>query len=89
MSTSTDDFWKKRAIDHYRAHGKSNVVLESELAKMKTWGLYQEGDELLTVDFYLGDFIILRKGDAVRVKYSQGSKDAEFEEEMLMMKGKR
>ena len=87
-SESTSDFWKRRQIEHYRAHGKSNVVLESELEKMKAWGLYREGDELLTVDFYLGDFIVLRNGDAVRVKYGQGSKDIEFEEEKWMMKAR-
>lgn len=85
VPVSNPDFWKRRQIEHYRAHGKSNVVLESELEKMKAWGLYREGDELLTVDHYLGDFIVLRNGDAVRVKYGSGSKEIEFEEEKWMM----
>lgn len=79
---------KLRDIAHYRAHGKRNVVLESELEKMKTWGLYQEGDELLTADHYLGDFIVLRKGDVHRIKFGHGSKDAEFKEECWMEKAR-
>lgn len=85
---STSDFFKQREIAHYRKHGKSSVVIESELAKMKEWGLYREGDELLTVDFYGGNFIVLRGGEAVRIRYGPGSAAAEREEELWMEKAR-
>lgn len=81
----TRKFFEERAIAHYRKHGKATIVHDYELAKMKEWGLYREGDELLTVDFYGGDFIVLRDGAAVRVKYGPGSAAAELEEAVWMM----
>ena len=79
-----DQSSKQRDIAHFRAHGKANVVLKSEVDKMKEGGLYREGDELLTVDFSAGVFIVLRGGDIVRVRYGNGSSAAEFEEETLV-----
>ena len=75
---------KQRRIEHFRAHGKANFVMESELEKMKELGLYREGDELLTVSDYEGFFIVLRKDNIVHVKFSTGNKDSVFEEEKWM-----
>jgi hypothetical protein len=82
-------FYKKRDIDHYRKHGKQSVVIESEIEKMKEFGLYKEGDEFLTTDDYNGYFIVLRNGYVEKIKYSEGNKIAELEEAIWWEKAKR
>lgn len=80
---------KQRDLDHYRKHGKQSVVIESEIKKMKTMGLYQEGDDFLTTDYYNGYFIVLRKGNIERIKYGEGSWKIELEEAVWWEKAKR
>lgn len=80
---------KQRDIDHYRNHGRQSCVVSSEIKKMKEMGLYQEGDDLLTNDYYNGYFIVLRNGNICRVKYSEGSWKAELEEAVWWEKAKR
>ena len=79
---------KQREIEHFRTHGKANFVMDSELDKMKELGLYREDDELLTVSDYEGFFIVLRKGNIVRLKFSAGNRETVFEEEKWMEKAR-
>jgi hypothetical protein len=72
--------WKQKDIDHYRKHAKQSHVIESEIEKLKEYGLYKEGDEYLTTDSYNGYFIVLRNNDICKLKYSEGSWRAELEE---------
>ena len=66
-----------------------NFVMESEIARMKEMGLYQAGDELLTVSDYEGVFIVLRGGDIVRVKFGSGNAALVAAEEAWMERAKR
>lgn len=88
ISAEVEEFYKQRAIAHYRAHGLRNFVIESEVAKMKEMGLYREGDELLTVSDYEGVFIVLRGGDVVRLKFGSGNAAIVEAEEIWMEKAR-
>jgi hypothetical protein len=86
IADSRAELYKQRDIAHYRAHGRRNFVIESEVARMKEMGLYREGDELLTVSDYEGLFIVLRGADIVRLPFGSGK--TVFEEEVWMEKAR-